>query len=126
MSIVLRCQCGKVINVAEKHVGMTIECRLCGRTIVVPAVHRSAPVSRRIARWIRRRRQAKRLSVRPRSIFAPGRREVIFGYVAWATCAANCLLAVLMWRYGDVWWPMTALLFMGRWIPMLRDANAEF
>jgi endonuclease/exonuclease/phosphatase family metal-dependent hydrolase len=76
-------------------------------------------MTRRIARWIRMWREARRLSVKPRSIFAPGRREVILGYVAWATFAATCLLAVLLWQYGDVWWTMTLLLFMGRWILLL-------
>ena len=33
--------------------------------------------------------------------------------------AAVCLLALLMWGFGDRWWPATVLLFMGRWIFLL-------
>jgi hypothetical protein len=119
MSISLRCHCGKIIDVSEKHVGMKIKCRECARIMIVPTPSPSTPLAHRIAQWIRLRREAKRLSVKPRSIFAAGRREVVFGYVAWATFGATCLLAMLMWQYGDVWWPMTALLFIGRWILLL-------
>lgn len=119
MSIALRCHCGKAIDVSEKHAGMKIKCRECGRIMVVPALSQATPVTRRMARWLRMRREAKRRSVKPRSIFAPGRREVILGYVAWAAFAATSVLAVLMWQYGDVWWTMTALLFIGRWIFLL-------
>ena len=118
MTIAIRCaSCGKAIDVPEKHAGKTIKCRQCGYLMIVPTP--APPLSRRIAQWIHRRREAQRLSVKPRSIFAPGRREVVFGYLAWATFAATCILAILMWQYGDVWWPMTVLLFMGRWILLL-------
>ncbi len=117
MTIALRCPCGKAIDVPEKHAGLKIRCRQCGFIMIVPMP--AIPISRRIARWIRRRREAQRLSVKPRSIFAPGRREVMLGYFAWATFAATCIIAVLMWQYGDVWWTMTLLLFMGRWILLL-------
>lgn len=117
MTIALRCPCGKAIDVPEKHAGMKIKCRQCGCIMIVPTP--AMPISRRIARWIRLRRESKRVSVKPRSIFAPGRREVMLGYLAWATFAATCILAVLMWQYGDIWWTMTLLLFMGRWILLL-------
>ncbi|MEO8337205.1 MAG: endonuclease/exonuclease/phosphatase family protein [bacterium] len=117
MTIAIRCPCGKAIDVPEKHAGMKIKCRQCGRIMIVPTP--AVPMTRRIARWIRMRREAKRLSVKPRSIFAPGRREVMLGYLAWATLAATSILALLMWQYGDVWWTMTLLLFMGRWVLLL-------
>jgi vancomycin resistance protein VanJ len=117
MTIAIRCPCGKAIDVPEKHAGMKIKCRQCGFIMIVPTP--ALPMTHRIARWIRMRREAKRLSVRPRSIFAPGRREVMLGYFAWATLAATSILALLMWQYGDVWWTMTLLLFMGRWILLL-------
>jgi len=117
MTIAIRCPCGKAIDVAEKHAGKKIKCRQCGLVMIVPTPAMS--ITRRIARWIRMRSEAKSLSVKPRSIFAPGRREVILGYVAWATFAATCILALLMWQFGDVWWTMTLLLFMGRWILLL-------
>jgi vancomycin resistance protein VanJ len=117
MPIAIRCPCGKAIDVPDKHAGMKIKCRQCGLIMIVPPA--AVPVTRRIARWIRMRREAQRLSVKPRSIFAPGRREVMLGYLAWAILAAACIVALLMWQYGDVWWPMTLLLFMGRWILLL-------
>ncbi|MEO5818677.1 MAG: endonuclease/exonuclease/phosphatase family protein [Gemmatimonadaceae bacterium] len=117
MTIAIRCPCGKAIDVPEKHAGMKIKCRTCGLIMIVPTP--ATPMSRRIARWIRLRREATRLSVKPRSIFAPGRREVMLGYLAWATFVVTCILAVLMWQYGDIWWTMTLLLFMGRWILLL-------
>ncbi|MDB4888963.1 MAG: putative rane protein [Gemmatimonadetes bacterium] len=117
MTIAIRCPCGKAIDVSEKHAGMKIKCRQCGLIMIVPTP--AMTVTRRIVRWIHMRRAARRLSVKPRSIFAPGRREVMLGYLAWATLAATSILALLMWQYGDVWWTMTLLLFMGRWVLLL-------
>jgi vancomycin resistance protein VanJ len=117
MTIAIRCPCGKAIGVPEQHAGKKIKCRQCGLIMIVPTP--AMTVTRRIARWIRLRREAQRLSVKPRSLFAPGRREVMLGYLAWATLAATSILALLMWQYGDVWWTMTMLLFMGRWILLL-------
>lgn len=59
---------------------------------------------------------------RPRMVspLAAWRRWLIIGRVvsvaAWLYAAALAALAVVLWRYGDRWWPTTLVLFGPRWI----------
>jgi vancomycin resistance protein VanJ len=41
---------------------------------------------------------------------------VYLPFVAWGYLAAMCIAAFILWEYGDVWWPATVLLFIGRWL----------
>jgi vancomycin resistance protein VanJ len=88
--IKVACQCGKVISVAAVHRGKRIKCRNCGRELAVGSMSR----------------------------FVGGARPIVtvasLGYLV-----IIALLAAVMWRYGDVWWPATVLLFIGRWVFLL-------
>jgi endonuclease/exonuclease/phosphatase (EEP) superfamily protein YafD len=88
--IVVKCQCGKVISVAAVHRGKRIKCKNCGRELVVGRVSR---------------------------VFAAARPIVTLASLAYLV--AICALAAVMWGYGDVWWPATVVLFIGRWVFLL-------
>jgi endonuclease/exonuclease/phosphatase (EEP) superfamily protein YafD len=45
--------------------------------------------------------------------------ERVAGALAWAYLGAACLLALVLWAWGDAWWPATVLLFSGRWVFLL-------
>ncbi len=53
-----------------------------------------------------------------RKTFGAPRRTAV-EKLAWAYVAAIIAVAALMWGFGDVWWPGTVLLFMGRWVFLL-------
>ena len=39
--------------------------------------------------------------------------------LSWSYLAAIVAIALVMWGFGDRWWPATILLFMGRWVFLL-------
>ncbi|HET7456985.1 MAG TPA: endonuclease/exonuclease/phosphatase family protein [Gemmatimonadaceae bacterium] len=39
--------------------------------------------------------------------------------LSWAYLAGACVAALLIWGFGDAWWPATVLLFSGRWVALL-------
>jgi endonuclease/exonuclease/phosphatase (EEP) superfamily protein YafD len=84
--ITVRCECGKTLSVAAAHRGKRIKCKNCGRELLVPA-----------------RRQ---LSARLGAVLT----LCSLGYLA-----AVCVLAIVLWRFGDAWGPATVLLFISRW-----------
>jgi endonuclease/exonuclease/phosphatase (EEP) superfamily protein YafD len=97
--LIVRCVCGKAISVAEKHRGRQIRCRECGRTLQtgdLPGAYTAASPNPARNRWVNRART-----------------------VSWAYVAVVSVLGMLLWGLGDVWWPATILLFIGRWILLL-------
>lgn len=53
-------------------------------------------------------------AVRPRSTVSPV--VSLLTILVWAYLAVACLIALVLWEFGDRWWPATVLLFIGRWI----------
>ena len=96
-SVNVRCSCGKAISVAAEHRGRQIKCRQCGRIMQVPAGRWSLGTRRRVPRrWL-----------------------TALTALAWAYLAVVAVLGILLWSLGDVWWPATVLLFLGRWVLLL-------
>jgi vancomycin resistance protein VanJ len=83
----ITCTCGRTISVAAEHRGKRIRCRHCGRELRVLAGPR-----------------------------LPVRLDAALVLLSYAYVAAICVLTLAIWGVGDVWWPATVLLFMGRWI----------
>lgn len=85
-ALVVRCRCGKSISVAREHRGKRIKCKQCGREL--------------------------RVGGGPR---LPAQYEIALTVLSVGYLAAVCVLAAMLWGFGDVWWPATVLLFIGRW-----------
>lgn len=83
---------------------ITIPCE-CGKVLTVAERHRG--------RRIKCRQCGTALRV-PASRLAGLAARGSLGYLGLA-----CLLALLLWERGDVWWTATILLFLGRWIFLL-------
>jgi vancomycin resistance protein VanJ len=83
---------------------LTIPCE-CGKVLTVAERHRG--------RRIKCRQCGTALRV-PESRLAVVVKQGSLGFLAVA-----CLLALLLWERGDVWWTATILLFIGRWIFLL-------
>lgn len=84
------CGCGKSISVAAEHRGKRIKCKQCGRELRVGARAR-----------------------------LPDRLDAALVVLSFGYLAAVCVLTAVLWRFGDVWWPATVLLFFGRWVFLL-------
>jgi vancomycin resistance protein VanJ len=50
------------------------------------------------------------------SVHSPSPIDRAVRAAAWLILAATAIVAILMWGFGDAWWPATFLLFVGRWI----------
>jgi endonuclease/exonuclease/phosphatase (EEP) superfamily protein YafD len=115
-TLTLRCTCGKTMSVPEAHRGLKIKCRQCGTVLQVPAarvwtVRNVKLLFAGIARWVTSRgRQATSTT------------GTLVTRLSWVCLAAMCAITALLWQSGDVWWPFTVLLFIGRWIFLLPIA----
>ncbi len=54
-----------------------------------------------------------------RAATTPPRPAQIMTWLAYAYLACAILAWILIWGFGDSWWPGTVLLFIGRWILLL-------
>ncbi|HEU4630013.1 MAG TPA: endonuclease/exonuclease/phosphatase family protein [Gemmatimonadaceae bacterium] len=144
----VHCECGETFHADERSLGRRVRCRRCQRVVALdPPAPAAAepPPSDRGARGERvRTRRRVRVPRRPKAdatpaggagggaaggrIVAVGRRQPrgarglaarAVRWLSWGYLAAVCLVALLMWGLGDVWWPATVLLFMGRWVFLL-------
>lgn len=84
--VTVKCTCGKTISVAGEHRGKRIKCKQCGREL-------------RLGRGMQ----------------LPAELDVALAVLSLGYLAAICVLAATLWGLGDVWWPATLLLFIGRW-----------
>jgi endonuclease/exonuclease/phosphatase (EEP) superfamily protein YafD len=87
--LTITCRCGKSISVAAEHRGKRIKCKQCGRVLRVHGASRFAGFGTPLT------------------------------LLSWAYLAVIGFLTVALWGFGDVWWPATVLLFIGRWVFLL-------
>ena len=115
-SFTITCACGERFHASDGDAGRSVRCRKCNRVVelVRPPVATTASEPRAAP--------AARAATPPRTkprrgstgIAVPIRRAV--GAATWLILAATMAVAILMWGFGDIWWPATLLLFVGRWI----------
>jgi len=138
--IAIRCECGNPLHVGDDAVGRVIKCRSCGSTMEVRARSRTRVKVRPVpstwwrplakaADWIESRlgptlggvfRGAGRfLKGEWRAATMLPRPARLTMWLAYGYLLLAILAWILIWGFGDAWWPGTILLFIGRWILLL-------
>lgn len=118
----IHCECGEPYHADERSLGRRVRCRRCQRTVEMRAPAEPPPARKRVR--LRRRREAP-AGPATGTVIATARRARtgtaarIVRWLAWAYLAGVSVVALVMWGLGDVWWPATVLLFMGRWVFLL-------
>jgi endonuclease/exonuclease/phosphatase (EEP) superfamily protein YafD len=134
-SQLILCKCGKAITVPAHHRGRKIRCRECGRVmragtpvhpvvraLSTPFVAAARMVDRVVARYRPQVYGQARTGTRERAagaIILQSRAELFVSRGSWAYLAAIVVITIMLWQFGDAWWPMTPVLFLGRWIVLL-------
>jgi vancomycin resistance protein VanJ len=135
----IRCGCGKSLLVGHDLIGRRIKCRACGRTLEVRERSRRQVIAQeswtpqklftpgltkgmaRLGRAITRpfRRAGRFLVKEGRAAVALPLFPRITLWLAYGYLLFALLAWILLWGFGDTWWPGTVLLFIGRWIMLL-------
>jgi vancomycin resistance protein VanJ len=102
-SFTVPCACGERFHADTASIGRKVRCR-CGRTLELRPLAVVQPPPREKTAKPKRRRRRTHFAAR------------IAGALAWAYLSAIVAVALVMWGFGDRWWPATILLFMGRWV----------
>ncbi len=127
-ALTIRCKCGEVYHADERDSGRRIRCRRCGAMVEIrqqnrPRTERAAapkrarsaePTLEGLASRVRRVAMAGVLEIRDAlhsSLPVRALAVAVCGYFA-----VSLILWMLLWNWGDRWWPATVLLFSGRWI----------
>jgi vancomycin resistance protein VanJ len=111
-SFTVTCECGERFHGDDGSAGRRVRCRRCNRVVELEPPPSVEPPPRAAARSAPGRHHAR---VR-RSMSRPAR---LLHVLSWTYLAATIAIAAVMWSFGDLWWPATALLFMGRWMFLL-------
>jgi vancomycin resistance protein VanJ len=119
----IRCRCGEIFHVSAAHASARVKCRKCGRvlgarlprrrrswrgklrSIGEAALSRIAMAASRLGRGSRRTAED-----------GGGRLGTTVRVASWAYLGFVVALTLVIWCFGDRWWPATILLFSGRWV----------